>query len=286
MLRLALTALLMTLAAPVRADVIVIVPDFSSGVTQHFGFGDSFGIFPSGSSPINSVVFQVNGLNSNLILSTRGVIAPVVPLLRSDQLNLVHFGIAAQNGPALQPGQNLNSIGYRFDRTETFSATPGVPFFGQVTSFAALFQDGRIYVHQSTQPLEAATRSVSQSGLVARDFALFNPGTLSFQPNTNPDFNRALRLGFGHAQTHDSGMTGSEFVHQVQFTNTSFDFNVSRLPGAIPEPSTWAMMILGFGLIGGAMRARSYSAARSAASINRRSANHSRSALAAQPLQP
>jgi PEP-CTERM motif len=26
--------------------------------------------------------------------------------------------------------------------------------------------------------------------------------------------------------------------------------------GAIPEPATWAMMILGFGMIGGAMRRR------------------------------
>ena len=52
---------------------------------------------------------------------------------------------------------------------------------------------------------------------------------------------------------------------------------------AVPEPATWAMMILGFGVIGGAMRRRGYSAS---ASIKRRSANQSRRALAAQPLQP
>lgn len=28
------------------------------------------------------------------------------------------------------------------------------------------------------------------------------------------------------------------------------------IPGAVPEPATWAMMILGFGLVGGAMRRR------------------------------
>ncbi|MBM6577743.1 PEP-CTERM sorting domain-containing protein [Microvirga sp. SRT01] len=26
--------------------------------------------------------------------------------------------------------------------------------------------------------------------------------------------------------------------------------------GAVPEPSTWAMMIVGFGMVGGAMRRR------------------------------
>jgi hypothetical protein len=32
--------------------------------------------------------------------------------------------------------------------------------------------------------------------------------------------------------------------------------NVSLVAGAVPEPATWAMMILGFGVIGGAMRRR------------------------------
>ena len=32
--------------------------------------------------------------------------------------------------------------------------------------------------------------------------------------------------------------------------------NVSLSIGAVPEPATWAMMIMGFGLIGGAMRSR------------------------------
>jgi hypothetical protein len=27
-------------------------------------------------------------------------------------------------------------------------------------------------------------------------------------------------------------------------------------PGAVPEPATWAMMLVGFGVVGGAMRRR------------------------------
>lgn len=34
------------------------------------------------------------------------------------------------------------------------------------------------------------------------------------------------------------------------------DFRVETYPGALPEPSSWAAMVMGFGLIGGAMRAR------------------------------
>jgi hypothetical protein len=36
----------------------------------------------------------------------------------------------------------------------------------------------------------------------------------------------------------------------------SFTFEVSAVNAVVPEPGTWAMMIAGFGLIGGAMRRR------------------------------
>ncbi len=32
--------------------------------------------------------------------------------------------------------------------------------------------------------------------------------------------------------------------------------SISQLAGAVPEPATWAMMILGFGVVGGALRRR------------------------------
>jgi hypothetical protein len=36
------------------------------------------------------------------------------------------------------------------------------------------------------------------------------------------------------------------------------DFNFTRAfdPGGVPEPATWAMMLIGFGIVGGAMRGR------------------------------
>ena len=36
--------------------------------------------------------------------------------------------------------------------------------------------------------------------------------------------------------------------------NASLDANVVGFPGAVPEPSTWAMMLVGLGLVGAAMR--------------------------------
>lgn len=34
----------------------------------------------------------------------------------------------------------------------------------------------------------------------------------------------------------------------------SYTLNVSTVGGVVPEPATWAMMVLGFGVLGGAMR--------------------------------
>ena len=38
--------------------------------------------------------------------------------------------------------------------------------------------------------------------------------------------------------------------------DANFRFTTTAAIGAVPEPATWAMMIMGFGLIGGALRAR------------------------------
>lgn len=40
------------------------------------------------------------------------------------------------------------------------------------------------------------------------------------------------------------------------FTGAAYTLNISSVGGAVPEPGTWALMILGFGFVGGAMRAR------------------------------
>ena len=50
--------------------------------------------------------------------------------------------------------------------------------------------------------------------------------------------------------------TAGELFTSVTFSSTGNSFEVDNLAvgGAVPEPATWAMMIVGFGLVGGAMR--------------------------------
>jgi hypothetical protein len=49
---------------------------------------------------------------------------------------------------------------------------------------------------------------------------------------------------------------------QLRLGSTSNAFEIDDIAVGVPEPSTWAMMILGFGLIGGALRRRTKTTAR------------------------
>ena len=55
-----------------------------------------------------------------------------------------------------------------------------------------------------------------------------------------------------------SKLTGTFAYSRVGFNDTASTrnviFGVANVPGAVPEPATWMMMLMGFGLIGGAIR--------------------------------
>ena len=53
------------------------------------------------------------------------------------------------------------------------------------------------------------------------------------------------------------GAGGQNFNAFLRDTPTTDNFGgISLSLAAVPEPATWAMMIMGFGLIGGAYRSR------------------------------
>lgn len=50
---------------------------------------------------------------------------------------------------------------------------------------------------------------------------------------------------------------GTDVVHKVEFSSGGNSFEFDKLAGvAVPEPSTWAMMIMGFGTAGAMLRRR------------------------------
>ena len=83
----------------------------------------------------------------------------------------------------------------------------------------------------------------------------------------------AVTIGSGGNGNQLSGNTNRRVdiastipIYGLRFRSTSpaFETDNIKFSGAIPEPTTWAMMITGFGLVGGAMRRRRKSMIREA----------------------
>lgn len=71
-----------------------------------------------------------------------------------------------------------------------------------------------------------------------------------------------LTLNFSSAPTN--GITLDNFVDRYQaFDVGGVQSAIGRPTGAVPEPATWAMMLVGFGLLGGVMRRRKQPVVRS-----------------------
>ena len=94
--------------------------------------------------------------------------------------------------------------------------------------------------------------------------------------DTNTDFfsGAASRNpgGQAHAAVQSNfGSPGTTLVSFGDLANGPFDYNdlsfsfTGTLAGGVPEPTTWALMILGFGGVGASMRTRSRKVAFSAA---------------------
>jgi hypothetical protein len=71
-------------------------------------------------------------------------------------------------------------------------------------------------------------------------------------------------LSFNSGSQITGGLTGvvtyrvssGPLLTGATFASTGSGFEFDNLAAAVPEPATWGMMILGFGLVGGAMRRR------------------------------
>ena len=66
--------------------------------------------------------------------------------------------------------------------------------------------------------------------------------------NANPNLGRAI-IGSARGANLDE-------LTFAQVVNGSQDLTFSATISAVPEPATWGMMILGFGMLGAAMRTR------------------------------
>lgn len=140
----------------------------------------------------------------------------------------------------------------------------------------------RVYVQDGTQRSElifeatynggytlGTASSVTANSLFYQNIAgsgpTYVPGTFTYVFKTLADFGdiysaNAFVSAFGVGDGSGAGVSFNALADNLALTITSgtrsIDF-ASSVAGAVPEPTTWAMMLAGFGMIGFAARKRS-----------------------------
>ena len=181
--------------------------------------------FPAFATPANSVFFNFNAGDLSASTSYAGFTRTGGLLLNGDTAQGAApetFGVAAS--------QYLSTIG---GATTTIAQT--AVGFDTVSFFL-----GSIDTYNTVNIL-------STTGAV---LASFTGSQLSFTPNGNQDLPTTNRRVTFTRQASDAQIGG------VSFASGGNSLEIDNLVFTVPEPATWAMMIVGFGLIGFAMRVR------------------------------
>lgn len=169
-----------------------------------------------------------------------------------------------QNFDSYASGMSIGASAIATNGTNTVAARPD---FGSTGNFAAVFNNGSY-----AAPLTTATNLFS---FVLGSLDYFNVLTLGFADGTSTTYTGGQIVGTSIAMP-DSGNrtdaatngvvsfstgTGSAITSATFASNggSAFEFDNLAIGGiapSVPEPAAWGMMILGFALVGGALRRR------------------------------
>jgi hypothetical protein len=172
------------------------------------------------------------------------------------------YGTAANAAPmivTLNSSFAASPVSINFDgSTFTFSSTGDIfmPTAVQTAGGGAVRSFGGFFIF----PLQPSTDFPDRgSGILTygpgTQFSSFTtPATIPFSNGDNYLGLRATLDGldyYGYAYTQDTTLKSFGFETTA---NTAFTLNTSTAAAAVPEPATWAMMLVGFGAMGGALR--------------------------------
>ncbi len=151
-------------------------------------------------------------------------------------------------------GQSINTtyapLGLTFSNANVFQCGGGCPL-PTTNGFLAYNNGNEFSAFFSTAQSNLTFQTVSNSSTLARAFDASNTLVASIGENQGfPVTNALLALSGPGIVRVDFSSNGG--VNGPTLTNLTFD----SLRGGVPEPASWALMIAGFGLVGGAMRRR------------------------------
>jgi hypothetical protein len=147
-------------------------------------------------------------------------------------------------------------VGDTIDLTVTFKNNARVTFFGDVVFFPTIFAfdgNGTFFVDTNFSFINGSANTISPIIKFREPVGSLNIGT-SYSPNEyKTNSNPVTFSGFQTKITIVGATAGAPRNFDsiaINIFNGTFTFT------AIPEPATWAMMLIGFGGIGASMRAR------------------------------
>lgn len=260
--RVALAALAVTAAAPSYAATIVSASDvqFSSGVTVSVNKGQSVS---NGSALSQTTLANANAQSA---ASTSGN--------KSGD-----GGTASAGAKTYVTSGNADSWVVRFADLDvkaigtTANAYAAVSLSHYASTALTLATGGLLNIGYITANTNVDTRSPTLASKVLDYINIYEgdlDGTLQFSGSV-ADFAGAAasqktfaantkytvvvgtqpRVGLANADVEVNGQNAQTYNY-----DRSISFSLSGVTGAVPEPATWAMMILGFGLVGAALRQR------------------------------
>ena len=176
----------------------------------------------------------------------------------------VDFGAGGGNPGANPSGGVFTDIAGNPNGTSgvyTAELTSGIaaqPNFGSSGGFASVVTGGQYDISFAAASVFSFILGSLDDG---NSLTLFNGATQVAQFTgaqlnaftVDPDGNQSVGTQNGRVIIDGAGTT--QFTRAV-FSSTNNSFEFDNIITSVPEPGTWGMMILGFGLAGGALRSR------------------------------
>jgi PEP-CTERM motif len=250
-------AMVLAFSAPAQAALVTLVvtvenlspTNSTSFAPLHFGVGNgTFDAFNTGSTAGPAIVTIAEGGSGSLWLPAFAAADPMATI--------------STIGMALTPGQSRSSglltIDTSLNRFFTF-ASMVIPsndlFIGNDNPAQYLLFDmaGNQLINQITLTANQIWDANSEiADPLAAAFVVGGTNSLRTAENGVVAFDRSELNAFNGVTTaagytfSNAGLTNTSPIYRISFASAA----------AVPEPTTWAMMIGGFAMIGGAMRSR------------------------------
>ncbi|MCG2841912.1 PEPxxWA-CTERM sorting domain-containing protein [Sandaracinobacter sp. RS1-74] len=165
---------------------------------------------------------------------------------------------------ALAPGEKL-VVTFDAPAADGFSITGGHVRTGSASNAAAPYGDTTAYMYVlGGQSATLTTPLLKSFSIYIGSVDSYNHITFKGANGYSETISGSQLVALANGNQSSAGTNrrfyfdfGADRVNEVIFSSTSNSFEFDNIAaGAVPEPATWAMLILGFGMVGAAMRRR------------------------------